>query len=300
MIPRSHWFGLDRQLDPSDSDVTILGLPFDGACCYRPGAAEAPDRLRELSRTATAVTETGALLEGLNLADLGNLQSGGNTRDYFRAIEMWVSTLPSEVFVIGLGGDHSVSIPLFSGFRRKAVGECGLIWLDAHPDLWDAYDGDRLSHACALRRLIEGGDLNPRRIALLGLRSFSPEEIDYLLSRQIFFMTAHEMAAKGMEWAAQKAIEQVHEADHVYLSLDIDFVDPSAAPGTGLPVPGGPSARETLALLEPLFQKLRIRSMDIVEISPPHDPASVTSFLGVQILLQILGVIWKRKNRYKV
>jgi len=300
MIPRSHWFGLDRQLDPCDSDVTILGVPFDGACCYRPGAAEAPDRLRELSRTAPAVTETGALLEGLNLADLGNLKSGGNTRDYFRAIEMWVSALPSEVFVIGLGGDHSVSVPLFSGFKRKAVGECGLIWLDAHPDLRDVYDGDRLSHACALRRLIEGGDLNPRRIALLGLRSFSPEEIDYLLSRQIFFITAHEMAAKGMEWAAQKAIEQVHEADHIYLSLDIDFVDPSAAPGTGIPVPGGPGARETLALLEPLFQKLRIRSMDIVEISPPNDPTSVTSFLGVQILLQILGVIWKRKNRYKV
>jgi agmatinase len=191
-------------------------------------------------------------------------------------------------FLLTIGGDHSVGIPLLRGFSAGKPGGYGLISLDAHPDLFDTYEGSPLSSACPLRRALDSTNLDPADLLILGTRSYNAVELEFMRAQGIRFVPARDLDAMGMEAAVALARERMAGVRDVYLTIDIDVADPGCAPGTGAPVAGGLSGRQLLNLVRGLLEGLPVRALDILEVSPPLDPTEATLFLALQDLLRDL------------
>lgn len=279
----------------SHPDVIIIGIPYDSSACYRKGAAFAPAKLRELSRKSSAVTEDGLIIDKLKIMDMGDMEISLEVSDFFEAVRKKTEDLPQEAFLLALGGDHSITIPLIQTFARKDTADLGLIYLDAHLDLWDIYDNSRYSHACSMRRALELPNLNADKVVAIGMHCYSPDELQFVADNGILMITAAQCAHQSVEENARKAIEKLSDVSRVYLSLDIDMLDPAFAPGTGIPKAGGVSTRFLLDLLKLLFKNLPITATDLVEISPPLDFSDITSFAGVSIIFEILGQLQQKK-----
>jgi len=311
MISRPEWGGLALPNLELPHDVVILGLPYDGGACWRAGSAEAPRRLREISASSPAVSEEGILVDpgGLRVRDAGDIAPGaGETNDaarraYFSRVEEAVVQIfkmgalaGRDAFLLSIGGDHSVSIPLVSGFGRQFPEGFGLVLLDAHPDMFDTYDGSSLTSPCPMRRALDGSRLKPEHLLILGTRSYNPVELDFMQEKGIRFVPAREIDRLGVESVVTLARQKLNGVGNVYLSLDIDVADPSCAPGTGAPVAGGLTSRQLLELTRGLAKHLPVRAMDIVEIAPALDPSGITLFLGLQIIFETFAVLAERRR----
>lgn len=311
MIERPRWGGLAVAGVNSPPEVAILGLPYDGSACWRPGAAEAPGRIREISATSPAVSEDGELVgpDRLRLLDLddvvpdavrtrGGAGAEAARQAYFAAVQEKVTALwraDRDVFLLTLGGDHSVTIPLVRGFAATRPGPFGLVALDAHPDLFDVYDGSSLANACPLRRALETGRLPPERLLILGTRSYNPVELRFMAEHGIRFVPARELDRLGVPAVVALAQERLQAMKDVYLTVDIDVADPACAPGTGAPVAGGLSSRQTLDLVRGLLEGLPVTAMDLVEVAPPLDPTHATLFLALQLVFETFAVLARRR-----
>ncbi|HET7745773.1 MAG TPA: arginase family protein, partial [Vicinamibacteria bacterium] len=193
MIARPPWGGLARE-GAGPAAAAILGIPYDGGVSWRAGAAEAPRRLREISGTSPLVAEDGYVVEpsAFRVADLGDVEpEAGDEKDrrrgaYFARVEARArQALAEHAFLLSIGGDHSVTIPLVQAFARHVAGPFGLVLLDAHPDAFDTYEGSPLSHACPTRRALETGGLSPEHVLILGTRSYNVVELEFLRERGI-------------------------------------------------------------------------------------------------------------------
>jgi agmatinase len=300
MITRAPWGGLATGAK-GPPDVLILGVPYDGSACWRAGAAEAPRRLREISATSPAVSEMGELIDpdGFLVRDLGDVAVEGNPTPeaYFPAVQRAARRAMTDEhtpFVLSLGGDHSVTAPLVRAFASVTDEPFGIVHLDAHPDLFDTYDGSPLSNACPMRRALETGRLAPEHLLILGTRSYNPVELDFMREHGIRFVPARELDRSGMDAAVTLAQARLAGVGRVYLTLDIDVADPGCAPGTGAPVAGGLSSRQLLDLTRGLLEALPVKAMDIVEIAPPLDPTDATLFLGLQLVFETFAVQARR------
>jgi len=280
--------------DPSAADLFLVGLPYDGGVSFRRGAAEAPARLREISRTADAATEEGVMIRDLRVVDLGDFPPAGPTHHYFETAAARLGDLPADAFVLGIGGDHSVSIPLHRAAAARWKEPFGIVHIDAHPDLFEEYAGDRLSHACPLRRAAEMPLVGPSRIVSLGIRSVGQVEIDYARRSGLRLVTAKEIHRRGLAEVASEVSQRLAGLKRIYLDVDIDGLDSSVAPGTGYPTPGGFTAREFFTLVDLLFDSLPIRSMGLVEVAPPLDPNDMTSMLAMQTIFEVMGRLQQR------
>ena len=326
MIKRHPWGDLAVPDLPPPHDVVVLGLPWDGGVAWRGGAAEAPSRLREVSVSSQAISEEGVVVERsrLRLHDHGDVVPGppggdlDRTRqDYFARIEETVGRLlrgagppagdaggpgggvdagDRDPFLLTIGGDHSVSIPLLRAFADRHPEGFGLVLVDAHPDLFDTYEGSPLSHACPIRRALETGRVKPEHLLILGTRSYNQVEIDFMKEKGIRFVPAREVDRIGVEEVVRLACRRLEGVTTVYLTIDIDAADPSCAPGTGFPVAGGLTSRQMIDLARGLLQQLPVRGMDIVEVSPPLDPGGITLFLALQIVFEAFAVVAARGN----
>ena len=312
MIPRHPWGGLaDPAIEPP-YDIVILGLPYEGGSCWRGGAAEPPGRLRATSGTSPAISEAGYVIDPavLRLHDAGDLEPGDaggmdddTRRRYFALVEERVErtfkpAVPAgrNTFLLTFGGDHSVSIPLLNAFGRGYPEGYGLISLDAHPDLFDTYEGSPLSNACPMRRALDSGRLKPQHLLILGTRSYNTVELDFMKEKGIRFVPAREIERDGIEAAIALARERMSGVSNVYLTIDIDVADPACAPGTGAPVAGGLSSRQVLDLSRGILEALPVRAMDLVEVSPPLDPTNATLFLALQIVFESLAVLAQKRT----
>lgn len=288
------WGDLHRpDLDPKQADFSVVGIPFDGLASARKGAALAPERLRYWSRHLTPFSEDRTRLKDMTICDLGDIPISNPAAD-FNMIRQRVATLPN--IPIMLGGDHSVSIPIFQGQReRHRDKRLGVLWIDAHPDLCDTFDGSKLSHACVLRRGIEFG-IEPHDICMVGLRSWEDQEIDIVESGGVHVYTAADVAERGIRKVADSVRNILNDCDAIHVSLDIDCLDPSAAPGTGIPEFGGMTSRDVLTLLKSM-QGLPLVGLDVVEIAPPLDPSEATVFAGLKIIMEFIAVIAREKQK---
>ncbi len=295
MPSRKPWFDLhDDSLEAPD--VSILGLPFEGGTSRHGGAAAAPARLRDISRTSDPITRRGGIIEGITLRDFGDVLSspGGvelTPRGYLDLAAERVAGLPKGSFTIVLGGDNSVSIAALRGFVERHGQKVGVLWFDAHPDLFEVYNANLDSHACALRRAMTLTGFSPANVVLLATRSFSLEERRFIDEQGIEVVTSTEWLAARDEAILERIAKRFQGLNAVYLAVDIDGFDSSCAPGTGYPMPGGVGGETFFRLLERLFRNLPLRAMDITEISPALDRNDVTSFLGVQVVLETLGAL---------
>lgn len=284
------WNGLNNSaLSPEEADITILGIPFDGAASYRKGAAEGPDRIRSISGHIEPTTEDGRRMNSIKVLDLGNMEpSGMSQADYFAKVEEKATEMFKAGFATFLGGDHSVSIPLLNAAFEIWGNSLGVIHLDAHLDLCNELDGNKLSHGSTHRRVLEKFNLPIEQTWFVGIRSFEQQELDFIENKKPNIITAAEMARAGIENSAAKVVSGLKDCNAVYLTLDIDFLDPAYAPGTGTPKPGGFSTRELLLLLE-YFSALPLVGMDVVEVAPPLDHSDITSFAAQRAVTELWG-----------
>jgi agmatinase len=249
---RHPWGGLADPGFTLGADVGVLGLPYDGATSFRPGAAQAPARLRALSNTSPAISEEGHVVDAtrFQVRDLGDLPApldaaghpdrGEAARGaYFERVEAVARREMATSFLLAIGGDHSVTIPLSRAFAAAHPQGFGMVLLDAHPDLFDTYEGSRTSHACPMRRALETQALRPEHLLIMGTRSYNAVELEFMKQAGIRYLPCRDLQRMGMDAAAKLAQQQLGGVPSVYLTLDIDVADPACAPGTGAPVAGG-------------------------------------------------------------
>lgn len=282
------WADLHRpHYTPADSHFTVIGVPYDGAASARRGAAQAPERLRRWTHHLTPFTEDRTRLSHLRVCDLGDIAVSDQPAD-FAKVATAIETLPNIPIV--LGGDHSITIPVFEA-QRKRFGDkrLGVLWVDAHPDLCDEFDGSRMSHACVLRRGLEFG-IDQRDVCMVGLRSWEDQEIDLIENGDLNVYAMPLIADRGIARVAAEVRTRLAQCDAIHISLDIDCLDPAAAPGTGIPDAGGMTMREMLALLKSL-QGLPLVGLDVVEVSPPLDPSEATVFAALKVIMEFMGLI---------
>ena len=288
------WADLHREnFTPADSDFTVLGVPYDGAASARKGAALGPERIRFWSTHLTPFSEDRTRLGDIRICDDGDIAISDQTRG-FELVREKVANLPNVPII--LGGDHSISIPVFQGQRERYKDQrLGVLWVDAHPDLCDVFTGSKLSHACVLRRALEFG-IEPQDVCLVGVRSWEDQEIDLIENSGLNVYTAALVAERGMKSVATSVYSRLSRCDAVHISLDIDCLDPAFAPGTGIPEAGGLTSREVITLIKSL-QGFPLVGLDVVEVSPPIDPSEATVFAALKIIMEFIAVFAREKQR---
>lgn len=287
------WADLHKpDFTPADSDFTVIGVPYDGAASARKGTTLAPERLRFWSTHLTPFSEDRTRLGTIRIADLGDIPINDQERD-FEQVCRTLASLPNVPIV--LGGDHSISIPVFEGQRERYKDQrLGVLWVDAHPDLCDEFTGSRFSHACVLRRALEFG-IDPQDVCMVGLRSWEDQEIELIENGGLNVYTAAMVAERGMNSVAVSVRSKLSLCDAVHISLDIDCLDPAFAPGTGIPDSGGLTSREVITLIKSL-QGLPLVGLDLVEVSPPLDPSESTIFAALKMIMEFVAVFARERK----
>lgn len=285
------WCGLNRPgLKEEDADVVVFGIPYDGGVSYRGGAAEAPETLRENTLCSTPCTERLDYFEDLNVVDGGDF-TGTNREEIFSEVEKYVTNLvESGVRFTMVGGDHSVTIPVEKGIDNALEEEFGIIHIDAHMDLCDDMDGDKLSHGSTERRALELKNIKSlENLYFIGIRSIEPDEFKLHKENSIQVKTAYDCYKEGIEAVAEDCVSKMKKFNKVYITFDIDALDPGFAAGTGTPQFGGLTPRMALTLLEKLFTELNIMAFDVVEIAPALDPSLAAMYAGRKIITEGWG-----------
>tara|TARA_B100000405_G_scaffold89447_1_gene62082 strand:- start:2445 stop:3215 length:771 start_codon:yes stop_codon:yes gene_type:complete len=204
-----------------------------------------------------------------------------------RDIEHFISTFSAAgTQIIAIGGDHSITLPVLRGLRCSE--SLGLIHVDAHTDTWDEFMGSRYTHGAPFRRAVEEGLVDPKRTVQIGIRGAqnSTEGWDYSSETGMRVLFMDEVEEMGIEAVIEEARRVVGEGP-VYLSFDIDSLDPAFAPGTGTPEAGGLTSREALKLLRG-FRGVPLVGADVVEVAPPFDPTGSTSALAATVAYELI------------
>lgn len=276
-----------------------MGIAFDGAASLGKGAAMGPAQIRKCSEVIPPVNIVGDFFDDLKVFDGGDVLLTPNLETYYRRIEEDAyELLKSEKFCVFLGGDHSVTIPLSKAVGRYYAGKkIGVIHFDAHPDLCSEYKGNKWSHACPLRRVVEGV-IPPAHLAQVGIRSYEKEENAYYRQHpELTVIKSYDIFRDGYEAISERLIRQFQNYDMVYITLDIDVLDPAFAPGTGTPEGGGISTRELLYIINRLMEQTPVKAMDMVEVAPPLDTDSqITSWVAVKVIYEVFAKIAARKR----
>jgi agmatinase len=224
---------------------------------------------------------------------MGDIIINDQVQDFARVREK-VAGLPNVPII--LGGDHSISIPVFQAQRQRYKEQrLGVLWVDAHPDLCDVFTGSKLSHACVLRRALEFG-IEPGDVCMVGLRSWEDQEIDLIEHGDLNVYTAALIAERGMKSVASSVYSKLSRCDAVHISLDIDCLDPAFAPGTGIPDSGGLTSREVITLIKSM-QGLPLVGLDLVEVAPPLDPSEATIFAALKFIMEYAAIFAREKQR---
>jgi agmatinase len=264
--------------------VVFAGIPLDVTSSYRSGCRFAPARIREASANLeTYLTSAGLdVFEKLNISDLGDLVI---TSTDLMATGERISALVKRVSGDGkipalLGGEHTLTY-----FSLQAFDEIFVIQLDAHRDLRDEYLGDRLCHATVMRRVLDR--LSPEHLLQVGVRSCSKEEAELAQSIELKTYTSEEALADPSGVAGE--LKDQVGGSRVYLTIDLDILDPAFAPGVTTPEPGGLSTLDLLKLVRELG-KLKIVAFDVVELAPPHDNG-ITAFAAAKVIYELLAAM---------
>jgi guanidinopropionase len=282
--------------DLNNVDIGIIGIPFDGGVTCRTGARYGPRGVRNESSMMRAINvATGAKpFEMARVGDLGDVQfeniydldaAGKDIEKYYNAIAA------AGVTPIGIGGDHSVTWPILKALSEVHSKPLAIIHIDAHTDTWPEYKGSKYHHGAPFRLATEAGCIDPARTIQIGIRGGQnfADGLDYSRDKGMRVVTIEEFEDIGWKSVAKIARSVVGD-DPVYLSFDVDGLDPVYAPGTGTPESGGISMREAQRMLRE-FRGLNFIGADLVEIAPPLDPTGITSLNGATLLFEILCLL---------
>ena len=272
-------------------DVAIAGVPYDGGVSYRPGARFASSRIREASSLGRGFHWSRAtnVFERLKIADVGDCpvvpidqkQAYTGIEDYF------ANVLKHGKRFLAVGGDHSVTLPLLRTVRRHAGEKLSLVHFDAHLDTYPAAWDCEYHHGSFVRHAIDEGLLDPSSSLQIGIRGplAGGDDLDFVKRHGLKALTVDDIRSQHLS-EVLKTLPDFSDKP-VYLSFDIDCLDPAYAPGTGTPVVGGLTTYETQQILRALKIN-KLVSADIVEVSPPFDHADITSLAAVDTMFEIL------------
>jgi agmatinase len=241
-------------------------------------------------------------LKDLTVLDAGDVQMySGDIMTSLHALEEAVYAVAATGAIpVVLGGDHSIALPDATGVARHlGFGRVSMVHFDAHADTGDVTFGSLYGHGQPMRRLIESGALRGDRFLQIGLRGYWPEPptLDWMAQQRMRSYEMTEIVARGLDECLTEAFTTaVDECDGVFLSVDIDVVDPGMAPGTGTPEPGGLTGRQLLDAVRRCGYQLPIVGVDVVEVSPPYDHADITAYLGNRVVLEVLSAIARRRR----
>lgn len=278
-----------------DVQVGLIGVPWDSGTTNRPGPRHGPRQLRDASTLIRAQHSISGMrpFETVNCADLGDV--GPNPTDIMDSMEritgFYDQTLAAGIMPLTAGGDHLTSLPVLRSLA-KVHGPMGMVHFDSHTDLNDTYfGGTKFTHGTPFRRAVEEGLLDPKRIVQIGIRGTmaGTEDRDFAEANGIRMILIEEFHARGVEDVMAEAREIAGTAK-TYVSYDIDFIDPTFAPGTGTPEVGGPNSYQAIQVCRELAG-LNVVGADMVEVSPPFDTSGGTAFLGVSVMFEILCVM---------
>lgn len=276
-----------------DLDVCFVGVPFDIGTSNRPGARFGPRQIRTescLIRPYNMATRA-APFDSLQVADIGDVAI--NTFNLEKSIAI-IEQAYDEILAQGckpltLGGDHTVSLPILRALNRK-YGPVGIVHVDAHADINDAMFGEHITHGTPFRRAIEEGLIEPTRMVQIGLRAsgYEADEFDWPRSQGVRVVQAEECWYQSLAPLMAEVREQLGEGP-VYITFDIDGLDPAYAPGTGTPEIGGLTVHQGLEIVRGC-RGLDIVGGDLVEVAPAYDTSGNTSLVAANLLFEMLCV----------
>ncbi len=291
----------------SGAGAAIIGAPFDGGTSHRSGCRFGPQAIRTTDylphdgHRPSLALGVDPLVE-LAVVDLGDVEMpSGNTELSLRALEQRVTDVArAGVIPVILGGDHTIALPDVTGLAHHVGwGRVSVIHFDAHADTGNSQMGSLYGHGTPMRRLIESGACRGDRFLQIGLRGYwpEPETLAWMAEQGMRSFEMSEIVSRGLDAVLDEALAlATDECDAIFLSVDVDVVDPGSAPGTGTPEPGGLTSRELLDAVRRIAMEGPLGGMDIVEVSPPYDHAEITAYLGNRIVLEALGgIAWQRR-----
>ncbi len=286
-------------------DVAIVGAPFDDAVSHRPGARFGPRAIRQASYHSGSIHSLQLGIEPydwLRIVDAGDAPvTPMNIERAHEVIERKVLEVArTGAIPIILGGDHSITYPAATAIARHvAPRSLGIVHFDAHADAANSTWGTLRSHGAPMRRLIESGAVAGRNFVQVGLRGYWPgaETVEWMREQGMRWHLMTEIEERGSEAVVADAIAQALDGPEViYLSVDIDVIDPGMAPGTGTPEPGGMLTRELLRAVRQIVGSVELAGMDVVEVSPPFDHAEVTAAAAHRCVLEAISALAAKRR----
>jgi len=255
-------------------NIAIVGIPFDEYSSFFKGCAKGPENIRKIlySGVTNMCTENLIDLESEDcFTDIGNIK----IENYLSSIEENIEgLLNKDVKIISLGGDHSITYPIIRAFNKK-YGKINILHFDAHPDLYNIFEGNPYSHACPFARIME--EQLASKLISVGIRTLNPHQK----------LQAENFGVEIIDMNNLNKIETINIGSPLYLSIDLDVLDPSYAPGVSHHEPGGITTQELLKIIQSLNSQ--IIGADIVELNPERDNNGITASVAVKILKEVLG-----------
>ena len=299
------WITDPDELRRREVDVAIVGAPFDDAVTHRSGARFGPRAIREAQYTAGSIRSLQVDIDPydhVTVVDAGdaNIVPSWIERGHAMIYRKVREVAETGAIPIIFGGDHSITWPAATAIAElRRPRTIGIVHFDAHADTANESYGVLASHGTPMRRLIESGAVKGRNFVQVGLRGYWPPKatFDWMQAQGMRWHFMREIEERGAEAVIADAIaEALDGPDAIYLSLDIDVIDPGMAPGTGTPEPGGLLTREVLRAIRQIVGAVELAGMDIVEVSPPYDQAETTAMAANRAALEAISALAIRKR----
>ena len=299
------WITDPAELEARGVDVAIVGAPYDDMVTHRPGARFGPRAIREAQYTAGGLNSLQLDVrpfDELTVVDAGdaNVVPANYERGHAMIYRKVREVAATGAIPIVLGGDHSITWPSASAVAEvRRPGSIGIVHFDAHADTAPDTYGQLAGHGSPMRRLIESGAVLGRNFVQIGLRGYWPDKDTFAWMREqgMRWHAMTEIEERGSEAVLADAIvEAMDGPDCIYLSVDIDVVDPGMAPATGTPEAGGMLGRELLRAVRQIVSQVDLVGMDVVEVSPPYDHAEVTAIWAHRVVMEAISALAAKRR----
>lgn len=291
------------------ADIVIIGAPFDGGTTYRAGARFGPRAIRTTDYLLQVPYRPSLAFGGLDPFGVLRVVDAGDVFMPPGAIETSITNLEQAVAAVAasgaipvvLGGDHTIALPDVTGVaRHHGFGRVSVIHFDAHADTGESDFGLLYGHGTPMRRLIDSGAARGDRFLQVGLRGYWPDPpvFEWMQEQGFRWFEMTEVVRRGLDECLDEAFAiATDDCDGVFLSIDVDVVDPGMAPGTGTPEPGGLTTRQLLDAVRRCATELNVVGLDVVEVAPAYDgPGEVTAMLANRVVLEALTGIASRRR----
>ena len=304
---------LPLALEPGDLagvDAAILGAPMDETVSNRTGSRYGPRAIRQADEGSGVPASRPHMWLGvdpfaeLRVVDYGDVETvpGDTARSHEQIYRRVSEICAAGAIPVVLGGDHSIADPNMTAVAdHYGRGTVGVIHFDAHADTAEHLAGVERSHGTPMRLVVDRGAIPGDRFIQVGLRGPWPEQEEFDWMRQVGFRwwTMYELDERGFDTCLDEVLAAAADWEHVFLSIDIDALDPAYAPGTGTPIPGGLTTRELLRATRRITTELPVRAMEMVEVAPAYDPSGgITAFAAHALVLEALsGIALQRSGR---